>query len=168
MSKKLILHDLLPDKFYALLPERPAGNTVFPALPPVNSCVGCFGCWLSTPGECVIEDRCKGFAAMISRHDEFLVISRMLFGGFSPAVKTVLERCIGHITPFFRVVGGEMHHVLRYDRKLDLRYIFYGQDITEREKEIAWRLTAANAINLGAEKFSVNFYPSADVIEAAL
>jgi len=165
MGKKLILHDLPPNKIEVLLVGSATGYTDFPANPPVFPCMGCFGCWLTTPGECVIDDRGKGFAAMISRCDEFIVISRIVFGGCSPAVKAVIERGIGYISPFFRIVGGEMHHVLRYDAKLDLRYIFYGQDISEREKEIAERLVAANALNLGAEKFSVSFYPSIDEIE---
>jgi len=126
--------------------------------------VGCFGCWIRTPGECVIDDRCKGFASMLSKHGEFVVISRMVFGGLSPVVKTVMERCIGYVSPFFRIIKGEMHHVPRYDHKLVLRYIFYGQDMGTREREIAQRLVAANALNLGAESFSVSFFPSADAI----
>jgi multimeric flavodoxin WrbA len=167
MGKKLILHDLPSNKIETLLVGAAAEHTVFSANPAVYSCVGCFGCWLSTPGECLINDRCKGFASMISRHDEFLVISRMVFGGFSPAVKAVIERGIGYISPFFRIVGGEMHHVLRYDCKVGLQYVFYGRDITEHEKEIARRLIAANAINFGVEKFSASFYPSIDEIEVA-
>jgi len=167
VSKKLILHDLLPDKIEALLSGLSGEYTVFPACPAVLPCVGCFGCWMKTPGECAIDDRCKGFASMISKHDEFMVISRMVFGGLSPDVKAVMERCIGHITPFFRVIGGEMHHTLRYDNNFDLRYIFYGQNMKSREKEIAQKLVAANALNLGAVNFSVSFYPSIDAIEVS-
>jgi len=168
VGKKLILHDLLPDKIEALLSDANGEYTVFPDYPAVRSCVGCFGCWFDTPGECVIDDRGKGFAAMISKHDEFLVISRMVFGGLSPDVKAVVERCIGYLSPFVRIVNGEMRHFMRYDAKPRLRYIFYGQNIGTREKEIARKLTAANALNFGAEKFSVSFYPSADEIEAFL
>ena len=166
LSKKLILHDLPPDNIEALLSRSAGEHTVFSAHPAVRPCEGCFGCWLNTPGECVIDDRCKGFASMISGHDEFVVISRMVFGGLSPDVKAVLERSIGHISPFFRIVNGEMHHVLRYDGIFAMRYIFYGQDMGEREVEIARRLTAANALNMGAEKWSAFFCPSADEIEA--
>ena len=166
MSKRLIIHDLLPDKIEALLSGAAGEYTVFPAQPAIRSCMGCFGCWFDTPGECVIDDRGKEFAAMISGHDEFLVISRIVFGGLSPAVKTVIERSIGNLSPFFRIVNGEMHHIMRYETNPCLRYIFYGQNIGAREKETACKLTAANALNFGAEKFSVSFYPSADEIEA--
>lgn len=164
MNKKLILHDLPPDKIEHLLSGADGDCTVFPAYPDVHSCMGCFGCWFNTSGECAIDDRGKGFADMISRHSEFLVISRIVFGGLSPSVKTVIERCIGYSSPFFHIVNGEMHHVMRYETKPYLRYIFYGQNIGTREKEIALKLAAANALNFAA-KFSVSFYVSVDEIE---
>jgi multimeric flavodoxin WrbA len=167
MSKKIILHDLPLGKIETLLSGIVGENTVFPAFPTVRQCVGCFECWFSTSGVCVLNDRCKEFSSMISGHNEIVVISRMVFGGLSPAIKIVLERCIGHLLPFFRIVNGEMHHVLRHEHKFELRYIFYGQDVGTREKEIAQRLTAANAHNLGAEKWSAHFYSTPDEIEVA-
>ena len=166
MSKKLILHDLPPDKIAPLLRGIAGEHTVFPAYPAVRPCEGCFGCWMKTPGECVIDDRCRDFASMISKHDLFIVISRMVFGGLSPDVKAVIERSIGYLSPLFRIVNGEMHHVMRYDSKIVMRYIFYGAMGT-REKEIAERFTAANALNFGAENCSASFYPSPDAIEVA-
>jgi len=166
MYKKLILHDLPPEKLLRLLPDGAEGYTVFPACPAVQLCFGCFGCWLKTPGECVIDDRCKGLASMISRHEEFVVITRIVFGGLSPDVKAVIDRCIGYVMPFFRIVEGEMHHTLRYEHKFSLRYVFYGHEADISEEKTARKLVAANALNLGAENYFINFYQSPDAIEA--
>jgi hypothetical protein len=164
---KLILHDLPPDKIEALFPIGTGETTIFSAYPAVRPCIGCFGCWTKTPGECVIGDRGKGFAALIAGHDEFLVISRMVFGGLSPAVKAVIDRSIGHLLPFFRLVNNEMHHVRRSGKRFTMRYILYGVPMSESDKEIARKLASANALNYGAEKYSVEFYPSADAVEVA-
>jgi multimeric flavodoxin WrbA len=168
MTKKLVLHDLLSHQIEALLAGTTGEHTIFSSLPTVRHCEGCFGCWVKTPGVCVIDDRCKGLTVVIPEHSHLLVISRMVFGSLSPDVKAVLERCIGYLMPFFRIVDGEMHHTLRYDHSLDIHYIFYGPNIMEREKETARRLVAANALNLGAKNSSASFYQSIDEIEVAL
>ncbi|MDR2132537.1 MAG: flavodoxin family protein [Clostridiales Family XIII bacterium] len=157
----LILHDLRPDVAADVLPPASAHCRIFAASPPVHRCVGCFGCWIKTPGRCVIGDRGSEFAALLSRCGEFVVLSRMVFGGLSPDAKAVLDRSIGFLLPFFRSVNGETHHAHRVENPPDLRYVLYGNDITDTEKETAKKLVAANSLNLGSGRSSVEFYQSA-------
>ena len=157
------MHDLTPDEFERAGLPVTADDCVFPAEPIIGTCVGCYGCWISTPGECVIDDRGKGFAALITKHDEFIVISRLVFGGFSSPVKAVLDRSIGHMLPFFRVVKGETHHDKRSKNKFSFRCVFYCDDMEDRDKETATALVAANALNLAAEGHSVEFFPSSQL-----
>jgi multimeric flavodoxin WrbA len=159
--KKLLLHDLASADAEMLLPEVSAGYIAFSATPTVHHCIGCFGCWIRTPGRCVIEDRGADFVGLLSCCDEFIVVSRMVFGGFSPDIKAVLDRSIGVIMPFFRYVNGEMHHTKRHDKTPNLRYCFYGPDINESEKETARKLAAANCINFGFGRSGAEFYPTA-------
>jgi hypothetical protein len=169
MESMLILHDLPSDKTENLLRGSNDGRyTVFAADPPVRPCVGCFGCWIKTPGRCVIDDRGQGFAGLISRHDVFMIVSRSVYGGFSPPVKAVLDRSIGHMLPFFRVTNGEMHHAPRHAGQFALECVFYGPDISEEEMAVAERLVAANAVNLSASDFKLRFFPSVDALEGIL
>ena len=168
MRKKLILHDLAPEDAESLLPPQSPEYSVFAATPSLCHCVGCFGCWLKTPGKCVIKDRGSDFGALMPLHDEIIVISRMVFGGLSPDVKAVFDRSIGFILPFFRIANGEMHHTRRYEKSPDLRYILYGPDINDREKETAQKLVACNALNFGSENYSVSFLTSTQEIKEAL
>ena len=158
MKKRLILHDVASNNLEFTGITVTADDTVFPADPIVGSCIGCYSCWIKTPGKCAIEDRGQNFAALLSTHDEFIAVSRLVFGGFSPPVKALLDRSIGNILPFFHVIGHETHHPKRGDGKLTLRYIFYGPNMTPRDKEIATEFTAANARNLSAEKYTVEFH----------
>lgn len=164
----LILHDLPANLAAQLLPESGGQREeIFAALPMVKPCVGCFGCWTKTPGRCVIGDRGSDFAALMPRRKEVVVVSRMVFGGFSPAVKAVLDRSIGFMLPFFELVGGEMHHKPRYKEAPNLRYFFYGE-ISEKQQDIAQRLAAANALNFGAQEFTVQFFGSPQEAAEAL
>lgn len=157
MGKRLILHDLPPqvaEELYA----HDKDATAFCSRPAVRHCVGCFGCWIKTPGQCVIADRAREFCAAIPRHDEVIIISKLTFGGLSPDVKAVLDRSIGYMLPFFRIVGGEMHHVQRFPSAPSLAYHFYQAVGKSAQKQTARKLAAANAMNFGSPNVTVRFY----------
>jgi hypothetical protein len=121
---KLLLHDL--DDFYAgVLPDVPRDVAVLAALPPVKKCVGCFGCWIRTPGVCAIADRAQGFTAKLGKCEELIVVSRLLFGGPSPEIKAFLDRNIPYLLPYFEVEGGVMRHPRRYPDPLSIRFCYY-------------------------------------------
>jgi hypothetical protein len=167
-NRRLIVHDLQEDAAAAWLPAEAAGLTLFAAAPSVHYCIGCFGCWIKTPGRCVIPDRGAEIATLFAAQDEIVVFSRLVFGGLSPDAKAVLDRSIGNLLPYFREANREMHHALRHERIFALRYVFYGSDITEAEKATAKKLAVANALNYGSELREVSFYQSAQEAGAAL
>jgi multimeric flavodoxin WrbA len=121
---KLVIHDL-SEQFLCILPKCGDEATVFSAVPPVKPCRGCFGCWIKSPGKCVIEDRGQQMVELLANHSEIVFISRLVFGSLSPDIKSVLDRSIGFLLPFFKVKDGKMRHKYRYDHKLIFRYLFY-------------------------------------------
>lgn len=162
MKKTLILHDLSKEELVNFK-DILMNYTIFSALPTIAQCIGCFNCWVKTPCQCVIKDRGREFSHLLAKHNELIVISRNLFGGFSPSIKAVIDRSIGYILPYFEIRdNNEMHHKMRYPKSFNLKYLFYGTDIFDEEKEIAHKLVAANAQNFGSDKYEVRFYPTAD------
>jgi hypothetical protein len=154
----LIVHDLSAEAAAEHLAGR---HEFFAALPAVAPCRGCFGCWLKTPGRCVQKDRGSELALLLARHDQAVFVSRLVFGGFSPAVKAAVDRSIGFILPFFRLDGqGRCRHLPRYERAPALSYCFYGPDLTAAEKATASQLASANAANFGSERVEVQFFDS--------
>ena len=63
-------------------------------------CQGCFGCWTKHPAECYIKDKLHQACRVIGQADELVIVTRNLYGEYSPAVKNVLDRAIGSSTPF--------------------------------------------------------------------
>ncbi len=157
MGKKLILHDLTPQMAEELYVHH-KDITTFCSQPGVRHCVGCFGCWIKTPGECVLADRAREFCAAIPRYDEIIIISKLTFGGLSPDVKAVLDRSIGYMLPFFRIVKGEMHHVQRFSSSPSLNYHFYQAAGKPAQKQTAQKLAEANGINFGSPGVTVCFH----------
>lgn len=127
----------------------------------IQNCVGCFGCWIKTPGKCVIHDGFEGTGIEMGKCSELILISECCYGSYSPFVKTVLDRAISYIHPDFVIRKGEMHHKRRYDNVITLSACFYGGNITEKEKSTARKLVQANADNYDGKTGTVRFFAAA-------
>ena len=160
---RMIIHDLEQSDFQRLF-SRPLNHTmVISPDATIRHCLGCFGCWIKTPGACVIRDGFGDMGEHLSKCSEVLVIGQCCYGGFSPFVKNIFDRSISYVHPNFRNRNGEMHHKRRYKNTANLRVFFYGETITEGEETIARGLVAANALNLGWHAAEVSF--SYDIAE---
>ena len=82
----------------------------------IAPCAGCFGCWTRTPGECVIDDAARDVLRSYVGADLVVYATAVTFGGYSSQLKKMLDRLIPALDPRFAVVGGEVHHRLRYRR----------------------------------------------------
>jgi hypothetical protein len=80
----------------------------------IHPCVGCFGCWLRTPGECLRDDDGRVTARAQVQADARIILTPVSFGGYSGLVKLAMDRMIPTISPLFQMIHGEMHHLLRY------------------------------------------------------
>lgn len=166
---KLILHDLNQEQVKAIgLNELADQNIVIDSNGINQYCLGCFACWIKKPGKCIIPDEYQNMGENLSKVDEFLIISKSTFGSYSSSVKNVLDRSISYVLPFFEIRKGEMHHKERYHKNLIFSAVFYGEDITEMEKETAKNLVKANALNLNGTVGKVTFVDKAENAKEAL
>lgn len=119
-------------------------------------CKGCFGCWMKTPGECVMHDGSEHIGAAMAKSGEVVIVSGMLYGGFGIEVKRVLDRCIPGVLPFFARRSGRMHHAPRYENRPRFRIVFHGcERASERERALARRVAQAMAVNMNASECDV-------------
>lgn len=123
----------------------------------IKPCSGCFGCWLNTPGQCVVKDGYDQMGNLIHQAEEVLVISKYTYGGFSGFVKNVFDRSIGYLSPFFRFYKGEMHHKPRYREHKNISFVFRGAALTEEDKAKARKYVEAVAINLNTTPRDIRF-----------
>ena len=101
------------------------------------------------------------------RADELVIVTKNLYGGYSAAVKNVLDRSIGTSTPFSTYRGRQMHHTLRYGKHSLWKVIVYGE-ISEAEKNTFRYLAERNAVNDGYERSEAIFLEDLAELEAAL
>jgi multimeric flavodoxin WrbA len=113
----------------------------------IASCLGCFGCWIKTPGICVINDAGRTMAKSVMESDVVIALTPITFGGYSYHLKKFYDRIIPNISPFFTKIDGEIHHKPRYDH--------YPKCITVgitsekgKQEEVFRNLVQRNAINM--------------------
>ena len=123
----------------------------------IKSCMGCFECWIKTPGKCKIKDGYENLAKLYSKADKVVIISQCVYGSYSPFVKNVLDRTIPYLLPFFKFKNKEMHHITRNKIKFDLNVYFYGKNLSPNEKTAAKEIVKANGVNLDVKTFKVSF-----------
>ena len=161
---KVIVHDLDP-QYDEMINSR--CDHVLAADGKYAPCQGCFGCWTKHPAECFMKDKLRQACRIIGHADELVIITKNLYGEYSPAVKNVLDRSIGTSTPFSTYRGKQMKHTLRYGKHDLWKVIVYG-DITENEKETFRFLAERNALNDGYQRSEVVFLSDPDELEGRL
>ena len=161
----LIIHDLSQEEWNALALSYEKETKIIDRQGEIKKCIGCFGCWVKTPGQCVIKDDYQRMGELLAQTEELILLSECSFGGFSSFVKNVMDRSISYILPFFEMRNGEMHHKSRYTNTLKIKAVFYGEDITEEEKETARELVKANAINLNGTVQEVVFVENKEMLK---
>ena len=134
----------------------------------IRPCTGCFGCWVRTPGACILRDSYSEMGRLLSQSEEVVLVSRCCWGAPGPFVKNVLDRSLPYLHPFFTVRNNEMHHRLRYDHHFALSALFYGKGLSEEEMETASDWVHAVAVNFGCTVRRVEFRETPEELEGIL
>lgn len=156
----VVIHDLDNEQFEKQFCDIKTNTYIISDTGSIQNCIGCFGCWIKTPGKCVIKDGYDNLGEVFSKADKVIIISKCIYGGYSPFVKTVLERCISYLLPFFTIINNETHHKARYKNRLQLLVYFYGKHITAKEMLTAQNLVKANSKNFNVYHNKVSFFES--------
>jgi multimeric flavodoxin WrbA len=116
----------------------------------ITHCIGCFGCWVETPGTCLFKDGGIEVAKKVIKSDLAIFLTPITFGGYSSELKKAVDRLICLISPFFMRIEGEVHHKPRYERYPNLIGIGLHTNKDEESERIFSTLVKRNAINLHA------------------
>lgn len=114
----------------------------------LHPCNGCFGCWTTRPGECLIDDDARTLAARVVAADVVAMTGPVAFGAWGSLAKSALDRLIGIVLPHFTRIDGEVHHRPRYAKYP--RWIALGTvpAPNPQAEAIFRRLVERNAVNL--------------------
>lgn len=112
-------------------------------------CMGCFGCWIKKPGECVINDLMAQINESAMNSDVVIYLSPIIFGRFSANIKNAIDRSIPNMLPFFETrPDGTTMHPSRYDTVPRQIMIGYGDMVSDEDKQLFIDITKKHRRNI--------------------
>ena len=131
-------------------------------------CLGCFNCWVTTPGLCYLtDDQLNDLCYKEINADMLVLLSKIEYGGFSYDLKAYLDRSIPNISPFFESVNNEVHHKKRYEHFPTIASIGFAA-ANQEEQATFIKLAERNALNKRcAQHFAVTLTRGNPVKELA-
>lgn len=128
-------------------------------------CIGCFTCWLKTPGLCVENDAGREIAKAVIQSATTVLFTPVTFGGYSPDLKKMVDRFIPLISPFFAIDHDEIHHPPRYAQRPRFVIVGVQRRANIHEAQIFKTLAGRNAINLHTPSFAAEVVATTDGIQ---
>lgn len=94
-------------------------ETVYLQEKKIKPCLGCFNCWLKTPGECVQKDDMADLIPLLVDSDVLVCATPLYVCGMSAQLKVFFDRFIPIALPYIELnEDGVCSHPPRYDREL--------------------------------------------------
>ena len=114
----------------------------------IAHCTGCFGCWVKTPGECVMRDDIVRINRASMGSDAVFYISPVIFGQFSANIADVINRWLPNMLPFFMTrPDGSTMHPPRYESYPAQVIVGYGDVVSEEDRQLFADITHKHRSN---------------------
>jgi multimeric flavodoxin WrbA len=102
----------------------------------INKCIGCWNCWVKTPGRCVMKDQMANSYNDYVNSATVILVMDTAQGFINHQAKAFFDRTIPHYHPYIEMVDGECHHVARYERYPDMVFYFDPEGLTDYEEQV--------------------------------
>ena len=129
-------------------------------------CIGCWGCWVKTPGQCISQDVSIEMDRAIINSDFTLWAAPLKMGFPAAVLKMALDKHLPLIHPYMEVVHHEAHHLKRYNRYPRVGLLVEKEsDTDETDINIVTDIFSRTALNFKTHlEFSLTTeIPAADV-----
>lgn len=83
----------------------------------LNDCIGCYNCWLKTPGICVWKDDMVAILKALLTADRVIIASPVKMSFISSLAKKVRDRQLPLVHPYLKMNGDRMGHLMRYEHQ---------------------------------------------------
>lgn len=86
----------------------------------ISDCIGCYACWLKTPGICALKDDQEEILKGYVWSDFILLASPVIMGFVSALLKKQNDRMLPLIHPYLKLNDDRMTHFARYGKNFQV------------------------------------------------
>lgn len=101
----------------------------------VKDCLGCWSCWLKTPGRCAHFDLDEFYRAFLAAQ-KVVIFSKVSHGFVSGDLKTLFDRMIPLYLPYLTYKSGESMHIPRYETYPEVEVYYEGEFASPEDQKI--------------------------------
>lgn len=101
----------------------------------VKDCVGCWSCWIKTPGRCIHKDLDDFYRAYLHA-DKVIIFSKISQGFVSGNLKALFDRMLPLFLPYITYKTGESMHIPRYEKYPEVEVYYQGDFMCEEDRNI--------------------------------
>jgi multimeric flavodoxin WrbA len=123
----------------------------------IAACIGCLGCWLKTPGTCVINDDGRETTRKAIQSDLMIWLTPVTFGGYSSELKKAIDRILPIMLPYFESYHGQIFHKMRYKKSPNLLVIGVQEPGVDYE-ETFMALAGRNQLNFRLPSYAASVF----------
>ena len=99
----------------------------------IKACIGCWSCWLKTPGKCVFKDALAEKYQAYMDSDTVILLMDTAQGFINHKAKAFFDRIIVLYHPYLVFKSGEFRHKRRYKSYPNMVFHFETDDLTPSE-----------------------------------
>lgn len=126
-------------------------------------CVGCWSCWVKTPGRCIHEDDTQLLLKSIINSNLVIHLTGRSLGTITSLSKKTLDKSIPLVHPYIKVFHGECHHIQRYDTYPQHALIFIDREGSKKHLALAARYLDRATANLKGGIVSSDIFTGEEV-----
>lgn len=129
----------------------------------IMSCLGCFGCWVKTPGRCVQpDDMTKELFDTFVRADVAVLASPLYYYSMNACLKAFVDRTLPMLEPQFVDVDGQTtDHPLRFGRMpkiVALSVCAFPDPDSFRALSLNWKMNFGSYLSAEIYRHSSEFF----------
>lgn len=99
----------------------------------ISDCIGCYACWLKTPGICALKDDQEEVLKGYVWSDFIVLASPVIMGFISSIAKKVNDRMLPLVHPFLKLNNDRMSHYPRYEKEFKTGILVDNSGSTDEE-----------------------------------
>lgn len=129
----------------------------------ITACIGCWTCWVKTPGKCCFNDVMTSFYKDYVNSEKVVLILDTEQGFINHTAKAFIDRTIPHYHPYIEIVNGECHHQARYNKYPELYFYFDSRNLTPEQEAVTEDYLYRTAYHFQSPAFRIHTRPEFNI-----